>query len=322
MADKITNEENIRYLSDHEDFQGFIKVVASKNNMKTGVIEKDYWVTRILRELVCSDFKDAIVFKGGTCLSKAWNIIDRFSEDIDLLLIPIGLTSKSQQKRYLKNLRDFISAMPDFTYIDDGSITSAHNAKYYFSYKKNTQNELPSAINPNILLEPGYRGGTSPHITNKEINSILADYILKQGHSDIADDLQPFLIQCLSIDRIFIEKLDAIRSLFEVDKLKLRTRHYYDLYKLLDHERIQNLPNTLDIISLILDDISSISQEHFGLTRKITISDIKSCPAFDPNYAGLTEIEKGYKNDKALYFAKQPDFKEIINEISEFIRTL
>lgn len=55
--------------------------------MPADFVEKDYWVTYVLYRLV-KEGVDDFVFKGGTSLSKGWNLIDRFSEDIDLLFVP------------------------------------------------------------------------------------------------------------------------------------------------------------------------------------------------------------------------------------------
>ena len=49
-------------------------------------IEKDWWVTVTLKALFQTDCRDSLIFKGGTSLSKGFNIIERFSEDIDLAI--------------------------------------------------------------------------------------------------------------------------------------------------------------------------------------------------------------------------------------------
>ena len=55
--------------------------------MRPAIVEKDFWVCWVLMKLFSDPFlKDRIVFKGGTTLSKVYQLIDRFSEDIDLVL--------------------------------------------------------------------------------------------------------------------------------------------------------------------------------------------------------------------------------------------
>jgi predicted nucleotidyltransferase component of viral defense system len=67
-----------------EDFQDLVNITAEFFEIPEVYVEKDYWVTYILKNLSSSEYKDNVVFKGGTSLSKAYKLIDRFSEDIDL----------------------------------------------------------------------------------------------------------------------------------------------------------------------------------------------------------------------------------------------
>ena len=63
-----------------------IELTADKTGFFPQIIEKDLWVTTILQIVFSLPFADKLVFKGGTSLSKVWNVIERFSEDIDLAL--------------------------------------------------------------------------------------------------------------------------------------------------------------------------------------------------------------------------------------------
>jgi len=68
------------------DKQAIFNEVSAQINLPSAAIEKDWWVVRTLELVFASSIAPHTVFKGGTSLSKAWNIIDRFSEDIDLAL--------------------------------------------------------------------------------------------------------------------------------------------------------------------------------------------------------------------------------------------
>src|ERR1700730_16265915 len=70
----------------HPEFNNLVEITASNLNILPGLVLKDYWVTRILRTIATdSELSKNIIFKGGTSLSKGWQLIDRFSEDVDLL---------------------------------------------------------------------------------------------------------------------------------------------------------------------------------------------------------------------------------------------
>lgn len=86
----------------HEDeFQELIDATATTLHLPPEAIRKDYFITMILQQLEQSEFKDNVVFKGGTSLSKCYpNSIERFSEDIDLTLIPdLGMTDPMIEKK-------------------------------------------------------------------------------------------------------------------------------------------------------------------------------------------------------------------------------
>jgi len=83
--------------TDKELFKELIDTTAKNLNLPFLYIEKDYWVTYVLKNLANSQYSDIAIFKGGTSLSKAYRIIDRFSEDIDLAVITNDLSSAIQK---------------------------------------------------------------------------------------------------------------------------------------------------------------------------------------------------------------------------------
>lgn len=69
------------------DRKALFQNTAAKMGLTEAIVEKDYWVCFMLDYLFqCCKWKDSIAFKGGTSLSKAYGLIERFSEDIDLIL--------------------------------------------------------------------------------------------------------------------------------------------------------------------------------------------------------------------------------------------
>ena len=101
-------------LYEHPDFEQAILRAAdhySGRGLRPAIIEKDYYVTEALR-IVAATVGDKVIFKGGTSLSKGWNLIERFSEDIDLFLDPLAFDPPlgwNGINRQLKRLRDAIS---------------------------------------------------------------------------------------------------------------------------------------------------------------------------------------------------------------------
>ena len=71
---------------DTETKQRILYETYLKSGLQPFIIEKDWWVVQTLRLITQMDVVEHLVFKGGTSLSKAWGLIDRFSEDIDLAI--------------------------------------------------------------------------------------------------------------------------------------------------------------------------------------------------------------------------------------------
>lgn len=100
---KLSVDERLTILSNIADEKGIVE----------NAVEKDYWVSMVLRSIFSLPYSDALVFKGGTSLSKGWNLIERFSEDIDLAIDRKFLgfgeeLNKSQRTKLRKESKKFI----------------------------------------------------------------------------------------------------------------------------------------------------------------------------------------------------------------------
>ena len=85
-----------------ELFQDAILATADYLDMRDIYVEKDYWVTVVLFEIFHSEIADQCVFKGGTALSKCHKLIDRFSEDIDLVVLRHEAENDTQLKKKIR----------------------------------------------------------------------------------------------------------------------------------------------------------------------------------------------------------------------------
>ncbi|MDD3594029.1 MAG: nucleotidyl transferase AbiEii/AbiGii toxin family protein [Candidatus Gastranaerophilales bacterium] len=310
---KLNLKDKMKQLHQHEDFKYFIQEASKQVGLGEFVIEKDYWVTYLLKNLAKSIFADEIVFKGGTCLAKAYDLIERFSEDIDLLIIETEQTkSKTQKEKRLKALRKFASTLEFLSYKPIKNDRSTLHGAFHYEFPT-TIASFSNAIGKEILLEPGYRGGIYPEIEKKFITS----YVEKLVHLKLNDyDTKPFLINVLSLERIFVEKLFALKEIYDKDNGKTlvnKTRHYYDIYELLKSSEIQLLLENKEKLNLIVNDINQIGQKYFSL-KPIYLSELLNHIAINPDDTFFKSLKKGYTNDKELY--KNPlAFDEIIEKM-------
>jgi predicted nucleotidyltransferase component of viral defense system len=83
-------------------FKQAITITAQQMNIPPEYVEKDYWVTFALKRIFQSPINEEVVFKGGTALSKCYGLIERFSEDIDLVILRKSGESDNKMKQKLK----------------------------------------------------------------------------------------------------------------------------------------------------------------------------------------------------------------------------
>lgn len=303
----------MKYLHEHEDFKYFIIEAGKQVNLSEFIVEKDYWVTYLLKNLVKSEFANEFVFKGGTCLSKAYNLIERFSEDIDLLMIETNKTqSKTQKEKRLVALREYINALDDLSY------TTGNRAVLYAAFRfsfPTISTSITDSVGKEILLEPGYRGGTVPEIQKKAITSYVEKLVdgKLEGY-----DTKPFEINVLSAERIFVEKVFAIKEIYDKDNgetLQKKTRHYYDIYKLLQTNEVQALLNDKTKLESIVADINEISHKYYDL-EPVVWDNLINHIALKPDENLFKKLKQGYLNDKALYY-NQIEFEEVISALNK-----
>lgn len=303
----------MKYLHEHEDFKYFIIEAAKQVNLSEFIAEKDYWVTYLLKNLVKSEFANEFVFKGGTCLSKAYNLIERFSEDIDLLMIETDKTqSKTQKEKRLVALREYIDSLECLNCDKANSKRAQLYAAFKFIFPTVSTN-ITDSVGKEILLEPGYRGGTVPKIQKKPITSYVEKLVdgKLEGY-----DTKSFEINVLSAERIFVEKVFALKEIYDKDNgetLQKKTRHYYDIYKLLQTNEVQALLNNKTKLESIVADINEISHKYYDL-EPVVWDNLINHIALKPDEALFNKLKLGYKNDKTLYY-NQIEFEKIISAL-------
>lgn len=258
-------------LCEHPDFKDAILRAAEHfkgRHLRPAIIEKDYYVTEALRELAAAA-GDHIIFKGGTSLSKGWDLIDRFSEDIDLFLDPRSfdpVLGAKRVDRMLAELRDTASRVPGLRHNPDQSRSTKGKARsddFRYEQRFAAAGEVPGRI----LLESGVASGREPS-EERELTSYLAQFMTETGLSVNAADEAPFRMKLLHFRRTFVEKMFAIHG--KVEKFKrdgsaigAYARHYYDLYQLAGRPEVTAMLRSQEYRE-IQRDYEAISLAHFA----------------------------------------------------------
>lgn len=305
------------FLHELPDAQDLFMVVSDEKGISPTIVEKDYWVMHALWGLQQQyDFE----LKGGTSLSKAYNLIDRFSEDIDVQVHPkaeLNLkTGKNHGKaRHIEARREFFDNISDSMRIsglsfsrdyefDDKKMRSAGIRGQYESYF-----EPLKVLKEGILFEMGF-DRTTP-FKMLDISSWAFDKILELGIKVL--DNRALRVRCYCPEYTLVEKLQTISTKYRRNKVeKIASpvnfvRHYYDVYMLLQDKKILDFINT--------EDYKTYKLEKFGQFDEL---DISSNPAFMLSESG--EFEKFsclYAKKSEIYFGNHPSFKEIIEYIQD-----
>lgn len=234
--------------------------------LRPAIIEKDYYVTEALRIIAAGG--DKVIFKGGTSLAKGWNLIQRFSEDIDIFLDPAAFQpplGKRAIDRELKTMRDAIGAHGALTFISNESQTIGgfgRNDRFLYAQRFGG----PGEVADRVLVEAGTASGREPTAII-ELRSYLGQFLQERHLSLGAEDEGSFPMRLLHFRRTFVEKMFAVHGKVELLKrdgqpLGSYARHYYDMFQLAAQEEVIAMLKS-DEYPAIKSDYDKISRAHF-----------------------------------------------------------
>ena len=258
-------------LFEHPDFEQVVLEATdhfAERGLRAAIIEKDYYVTEALR-IIADMVGDKTIFKGGTSLSKGWNLIDRFSEDIDIFLDPGAFEpalGKHAIDRKLRAIRDSLNGHPALTFLQDESRTiGGFGRSDRFAYSQRFGG--PGEVAGRLLVETGTASGREPTET-VELSSYLGEFLADRDFSLDAEDEGSFPMRLLHFRRTFVEKLFAIHGKVELMKREDRplgsyARHYYDLFHLAARPEVREMLSC-DEYADIKADYDAISGQFFA----------------------------------------------------------
>lgn len=309
-----------------QDFTDLIRLTATHFNILPEFVEKDYWITLILYNLSKSPYTESVVFKGGTSLTKAYRIINRFSEDIDIALLDEKL-SESAVKTKIRNIEKEITA--DLTEIDEPNLTRKFSKyrKSLFQYPSNINNRLVNNVSKRIIVEINSFANPIPFV-QKEIISFIAEFLNATNQVNVIQeyDLQPFSQNILDKSQTMLEKVvSLIRFSFAENpsnELSKKIRHFYDLYYLANDEEcakyLESPKFQKDLYELFIHDQKEFDEPQGWKTKAIKDSPLIN--DFSTIWAYLRSI---YQNELTpLAFAKIPDEKLVEESFKKIIKKI
>lgn len=215
-----------------ELFRDAILLTSQKLEVSEDIVEKDYYVTLILKKLSAIEYP--VVFKGGTSLSKAFQVIDRFSEDIDITFTEhLG---EARRKKLKYNILKPIADELGLVIRNFDSIESDKNLNHYdFYYESVVGDRVINAIPPYVKLETSLMSYAFP-TEERELGNYILDTLGAEEKELIATyDFGTFSMRVQSLNRTLIDKVFAVCDYYLLDKPHRNARHLYDIYKLTEH---------------------------------------------------------------------------------------
>ncbi len=312
-------------LAEHPDFAAFLAAAATESELPETFVEKDYWITEILRT-IATTLGERAIFKGGTSLSKGWNLLDRFSEDIDLFVDPAvepPLGNERAINRAMTKLNRDVASIPGLDFVRAESKTIGGRGRMdTFLYRSHFPEV--EGFPPTVRLEPGIQSGKQPTAA-VAISSIVGRLLTKRDAADElhVEGLQPFEMTLLHFRRTFVEKLFAIHG--KVEQLKegdaplgRDVRHYADLYVLAGRPEVTAM--------LASDEYNEIKADYDEKSRTFFPRSYRPPPGLDftasdalfPPAELRVAIEPGYEDEcQRLFFRPHPSFTEVLERFTE-----
>lgn len=297
-------------------FQDAIIATSQSLNIQEVYIEKDYWVTVALYQIFHSEMAGEAIFKGGTALSKCHKLIERFSEDIDLVVLRNKGENNNQLKKKIKRICEIVGDI-----LPEVEIAGLTNKKgnirktihpYEKIYKGNNEN-----VREQIIVEATWLGNFEPN-TTEMVSCYIADMMNKNGQYDLIEkfNLQPFMVHVLSKERTLCEKIMSLvrfsrQGNVYVD-LSNKIRHIYDIHMMLKNVEIRNFfeSNLFDVMlnNVGQDDVISYKNNNEWLKEHPVKAII-----FDQIDQTWANIRTSYlTNFKELVTGEFPNEEELI----------
>jgi hypothetical protein len=230
----------MNFIHDDPDFEALLRIVASDRGLNIALVEKDYWVTHTLWALQAQGFE--VWFKGGTSLSKGFDLIERFSEDLDLKIEPGTVKAvppitnwKSEGTKATAARRTHFETLAKVLTISGANVTLGslidptwRSANLQVHYRRKDQASSDSVLRPFVLLEVG-DARVTPFVEH-DLTSFVHDHLERAGQLGDFEDNRPSSVRCVHPLVTLIEKLDALMRRFPREDCAPATfvRHFED----------------------------------------------------------------------------------------------
>lgn len=302
-----------------ELFQDAILATAQSLTIPEIYIEKDYWVTLALYEIFHSSLSSEAVFKGGTALSKCHKLIERFSEDIDVVVLRRKGETDNQLKKKIRGLSKIVSAVIPEIDVEGLTNKKGNIRKTVHQYNKIYKGNF-GQVREHIILEASWLGNFEPY-TMEAVSSYITGMMEDQNQHKLIKkyNLGPFKAKVLSKERTFCEKIMSLVRFSHqknpLSELSNKIRHIYDIHMLLKNNEVNNFFESNEFNTMLLkvghDDTKSYKNNNKWLQEHPVKAIIFSQPE-----KTWEKIKTSYNSSfKELVIGKLPQEADLISTL-------
>lgn len=299
-----------------ELFEEAILATAQQKGIPEIYIEKDYWVTLALKTIFEDEVGKETVFKGGTALSKCHQIIDRFSEDLDLVILKRKGESNSQLTKKIRRISKCVEKILPEKEVDGITNKFGMIRKTAHSYTKIFNGDFKQ-VRDLIIIESTWLGSFEP-FGYATVNSFIYEMMIQNNQSEIAKEygMDPFDVRALSVERTLCEKIMSLVRFSQTENpivdLRNKIRHTYDIHMILQNEDFSKFFKSEKFEKMLLtvanDDVLSFKNNNNWLNNHPSTAII-----FSETQKTWDQIKNIYLTDfKELVFGEFPSESEIV----------
>lgn len=320
---------------DPADLEALIAQTGDRLGIDPRFIEKDYWVVAVIRSLAAPVAGVIPVLKGGTSLSKAWHLTQRFSEDVDIsLVLPDAPMSMGARDRALKQAATHVAAALNLT---EGTgpgtwgleETQARrgvyrNARYRFEELLPLPGTGPSPISQGVLLEMAIRDTGDLHWEIAAIEPFVAATARELDPDFTSPDLDPVAMPVLCRERTLFEKIAHVHQIVSrypdgdtERRLRQIGRHYYDIHSLLGDEITLRRLKEPGAALRLTEGADALSQKAGFPYVPRPPGGFAGSPAFDPDHLAMEVVRPSYETALRLVFGDAPRFDDCLARVRE-----
>ncbi|MBL7893618.1 MAG: nucleotidyl transferase AbiEii/AbiGii toxin family protein [Bacteroidia bacterium] len=300
-------------------FEDAVRAAAQRFNIQEIYIEKDYWVTLALYEIFHSTIATEAVFKGGTALSKCHKLIERFSEDIDIVVLRKEGENDNQLKKKIKAITTAVDKiMPEIELVGTTN-KMGQIRKTVHEYSKAGFAGVFGQVREFVILEASWLGNFEPS-TDEEVSCYITDLMTatKQDALIVQYNMKPFTVRVLSKERTFCEKIMSLVRFSQTQDpyydLANKIRHIYDIHMMLKNKEIKTFFESPEFDKMMTtvgkDDVIGLKNNKEWLTNHPSKALIFSDPE-----ATWDKIKNTYSTFKEMVTGELPQESEMITTL-------